>query len=406
MNCIGAPIVLMEHRTLTVRLANKNAAVLFGVGLEVFGQCPIEDLVGPEAALMLGQIWSVAPVGVPGEPFLIRAVVQGQERVLMVQVTKLLVEDEMLRLFTFMDAPPQGSVTLAGWQENVLSLLNWLPFGFEIASTDDQIQFANSTFRDLFGYSQEDIANIEDWWRLAYPDPDYREFARTQWYTSIAAARAENREMTPFDLDVATANGGQRTIQFRHRTIGNFNVNLYIDVTRERTYARDLKVLADTDPLTGAMNRRRFFEEADRLHAEKAASDMPVSFLMLDIDHFKAINDLYGHGVGDLVLVEFTRRCRALLQADDCFGRMGGEEFAVVLRRPDEGAIRTIAEDIRLGVCAQPFLVDSVSLSVSISIGAAILETGESVSSGISRADHALYAAKKAGRNRVMLDPR
>lgn len=403
---MGAPIVLMEHQTLTVRLANRNAAILFGVGLEAFGRCPIEDLVGPEAALMLGQIWSVAPVGVPGEPFLIRAVVQGQERVLMVQVTKLLVEDEILRLFTFMDAPPQGSVTLAGWQENVLSLLNWIPFGFEIASTDDQIQFANSTFRDLFGYSQDDIANIEDWWRLAYPDPDYREFARTQWHTSIAAARAENREMTPFDLDVATANGGQRTIQFRHRTIGNFNVNLYIDVTRERAYARDLKVLADTDPLTGAMNRRRFFEEADRLHADKAAKGVPVSFLMLDIDHFKAINDLYGHGVGDLVLVEFTRRCRELLQADDCFGRMGGEEFAVVLTRPGEDGIRTIAEDIRLGVCAQPFLVDGVCLSVSISIGAAILDAGESVSSGISRADHALYAAKKAGRNRVMLDPR
>jgi len=401
MNCIGAPMVLVEKTVLTVRYANRNAAILFGIGLEAFRDHPVEGLVGPEATLMLGQIWSVAPVGVPGEPFLIRAVVQGQERVLMVQATKIVVEGETLRLLTFMDAPPQGSVTLAGWQENVLSLLNWLPFGFEIASADDQIQFANSTFKDMFGYSQDDIANIDDWWRLAYPDPDYRAFARSQWYTSIAAARAENREMTPFDLDVATARGEQRTIQFRHRTIGNFNVNLYIDVTRERAYARELKVLADTDPLTGAMNRRRFFEEADRRHGK----GRPVAFLMLDIDHFKTINDKYGHGVGDLVLVEFTRRCNAVLQPEDCFGRMGGEEFAIVLARPEGMAdVLTVAEEIRLAVCAQPFLVAKTCLPVSTSMGAAICAPGESVSSGISRADHALYSAKAAGRNRVIFD--
>ncbi|MFC3071990.1 GGDEF domain-containing protein [Shinella pollutisoli] len=404
MNCVGAPLVLMEKQTLTVRYANRNAAILFGVGVEGFGRCSVEELVGREAAQMLGQIWNVAPVGVPGEPFLVHAIVQGQERVLMVQVTRLAIEDEVLRLFTFMDAPPQGSVTLAGWQENVLSLLNWLPFGFEIASADDQIQFANSTFKDMFGYSQDDIADIDDWWRLVYPDPAYREFARSLWYTSIAAARAEDREMTPFDLDVTTASGALRTIQFRHRTIGNFNVNLYIDVTRERAYARELKILADTDPLTGAMNRRRFFEEADRLHAEDDGRTAPVAFLMLDMDHFKTINDRYGHGVGDLVLIEFTRRCRAVLDAQDCFGRMGGEEFAVVLKRPRHQAVLEVAERIRSAVSVRPFLVDSSALPVSVSVGGAICTPGESVGSAISRADNALYDAKKAGRDRVIVD--
>ncbi|WP_313527851.1 sensor domain-containing diguanylate cyclase [Shinella sp.] len=403
MNCVGAPLVLMEKQTLSVRYANANAAILFGRGLEGFGGCSVEELVGQEATLMLGQIWSVAPVGVPGEPFLIRAQVQGQERILMVQVTKVAVEGEILRLFTFLDAPPQGSVTLAGWQENVISLLNWLPFGFEISGTDDQIQFANSTFKALFGYTQDEISNIEDWWRLAYPDPDYREFARTQWYESIAAARAENREMTPFDLDVATASGETRTIQFRHRTIGNFNVNMYIDVTRERSYARELKVLADTDPLTGAMNRRRFFEEADRIHAECQKSGASATFLMLDIDHFKTINDRYGHGVGDAVLVEFTRRCRDVLRPEDRFGRMGGEEFAVVLCRPDDASVHAIAERLRQVVGSEPFIIDTDTLKVTVSVGGAICEGTESVGSAISRADNGLYDAKKSGRDRVIL---
>lgn len=403
MNCVGAPLVLMEKQTLSVRYANANAAILFGRGLEGFGGCSVEELVGQEATLMLGQIWSVAPVGVPGEPFLIRAHVQGQERMLMVQVTKVAVEGEILRLFTFLDAPPQGSVTLAGWQENVISLLNWLPFGFEISGTDDQIQFANSTFKALFGYTQDEISNIEDWWRLAYPDPDYREFARTQWYESLAAARAENREMTPFDLEVATASGETRTIQFRHRTIGNFNVNMYIDVTRERSYARELKVLADTDPLTGAMNRRRFFEEADRIHAECQKSGASATFLMLDIDHFKTINDRYGHGVGDAVLIEFTRRCRDVLRPEDRFGRMGGEEFAVVLHRPDYASVRAIAERLRQVVGAEPFVIDTHMLKVTVSVGGAISEAAESVGSAISRADNGLYDAKKSGRDRVIL---
>lgn len=403
MNCVGAPLVLMEKQTLTVRYANANAAILFGRGLEGFGDCPVEELVGPEATLMLGQIWSVAPVGVPGEPFLIRAHVQGQERVLMVQVTKIAVEGEILRLFTFLDAPPQGSVTLAGWQENVISLLNWLPFGFEISGTDDQIQFANSTFKELFGYTQDEISNIEDWWRLAYPDPEYREFARTQWYDSIAAARAESREMTPFDLDVATASGETRTIQFRHRTIGNFNVNMYIDVTRERSYAKELKVLADTDPLTGAMNRRRFFEEADRIHAECQRNGTSVTFLMLDIDHFKTINDRYGHGVGDRVLVEFTQRCRDILLPEDRFGRMGGEEFAVVLKRTDQASVRDAAERLRAVVRTLPFVIDTDLLLVTVSVGGAVCDLAESVGSAISRADNALYDAKKAGRDRVIV---
>jgi diguanylate cyclase (GGDEF)-like protein len=403
MNCVGAPLVLVEMQDLTVRQANRNAAILFGRGLEAFDHCQMEELVGPEATMMLGQIWNVAPVGTPGEPFIIPAQVQGQERSLMVQVTKIAVEDETLRLFTFMDAPPQGSVALAGWQDNMLSMLNWLPFGFEIASSDDQIQFANSTFKELFGFSQDDISDIEDWWRVAYPDPEYRAYARKQWYDSIAAARAEQREMTPFDLDVATATGRTRTIQFRHRTIGNFNINLYIDVTQERAAARELKRLAETDALTGAMNRRRLMDEAARLQAESENRSAACAFLMLDIDHFKSINDRYGHSVGDRVLVDFTRRCLDALEPRDRFGRMGGEEFAVLLRRPDGAAIADAAEKLRSAVGSTPFRIDHHDLAITVSIGAVLCDPETSLEAGISRADNALYMAKEAGRDRVIM---
>lgn len=352
MNSVGAALVLVEKDCLSVRCGNRAASVMFAKGTEPLGACEIEELVGPSATAMLGQIWSVAPVGVPGEPFLIRADTGVQERLLMVQVTKIAIDGELLRLFTFTDAPPQGSVALAGWQENVISLLNWLPFGFEIASTDDQIQFANSTFKALFGYSQDEIENIEDWWRLAYPDPQYREYARSQWYSSIASARAEGREMTPFDLDVTTTDGTMRTIQFRHRTIGNFNVNLYIDVTHERAASRELERLAGTDPLTGTLNRRRFFAKVEEAYDDTGEANRPIGLLMMDIDHFKTVNDTHGHRIGDLVLTEFAKRCRSVLRPDDQFARLGGEEFAALLIGANASAVSDIGERLRSAVAS------------------------------------------------------
>jgi diguanylate cyclase (GGDEF)-like protein len=378
--------------------------VFFGVNGETLDSTPIQSLVGEEATSLLGHIWNTAPEGVPGEPFLIRAQVQGQERVLMVQVTKITVEGEPLRLFTFMDAPPQGSVALAGWQENVIAMLDWLPFGFEIAGTDDQIQFANSTFNEMFGYSQDEIEDIEDWFRLAYPDPDYRAHARSMWETSLATARAENREMTPFDLDVMTKSGVTRTIQFRHRTIGNFNVNLYLDVTRESAYARELKVLAETDPLTGVINRRRFFEEAEGFY-RRLGDLQSMAVLMLDIDNFKQINDAHGHGTGDLVLREFTERCRGSVRKGDLLARLGGEEFIILLAGTDVERARDIGERLRAQISTEPFCCSDVSIPVTVSIGGAMRRGDEeSVGMTISRADRALYAAKRAGRDCLIFD--
>jgi len=404
LTCTGAPLVVVEKQALTVRCANRNASVFFGMETSAFTNRPIGELVGNEAAHMLGQIWSNAPVGIPGEPFLVRAVMQGQERLLMVQVSKLVVEGELLRLFTFMDAPPQGSVALAGWQENIIAMLNWLPFGFEIASTDDQIQFVNLQFNEMFAYSQDEIESIEDWWRLCYPDPDYRQHAKTMWETSIAAARAEDREMTPFELDVAIKGGTSRTIQFRHRTIGNFNVNLYLDVTRERAYVREMKVLAETDPLTGLMNRRRFFEAAARLYDDRDAHSQ-LAVLMLDVDHFKRINDVHGHGVGDMVLKEFAERCAGAIRNDDLFARFGGEEFVILLAGSSAAQAPIIGERLCALIRAQPFEVNGVQIDVTVSIGAAFRMAEEaSVEPTISRADRALYAAKHAGRDQLIFE--
>lgn len=400
INAVGSPLLVVERRGLNARVGNRGAAVMFGIAAEDFPGIALADLVGAEANQMLGQIWSNAPVGVTGEPFLIRASVLGQERLLMVQVSKIVVDHDELRLFSFVDAPPQGSIALAGWQEKIIDMLNWLPFGFEIASTDEQIQFANSQFNALFGYSQHEIESIEDWWRLVYPDPAYRVFARSTWEGEVAKARLEEREMTPFDLDVRTSTGADRTIQFRHRTIGSFNVNLYLDVTSERKAARDLKQLSETDPLTGIMNRRHFLEKAAQLSAQK--DEVPVAVLVLDLDNFKSINDRFGHSAGDVVLTEFTRRCLDVIGDRGLFARFGGEEFVMLLNDMTETSALALAEQVRAATDAAPFVVQGSPLTTSVSIGIAMRSGGELLEHTISRADEALYIAKRAGRNRTV----
>ncbi|MEU4156775.1 GGDEF domain-containing protein [Actinoplanes sp. NPDC026670] len=159
---------------------------------------------------------------------------------------------------------------------------------------------------------------------------------------------------------------------------------------------------AVTDGLTG-LRSRRFFEQALGNQGERSVKNgVPVSVLLLDIDHFKSVNDTYGHNGGDRVLVEVTHRLRELVRPGDVVARYGGEEFAVLL--PDTGAEQAgeIAERIRRGVSAAPIAVDeSRLLTVTVSVGIAGMPAAGTTDELVLAADRALYAAKNAGRNRV-----
>ena len=398
---LGAAVFVLDQHSLAIRHANQSAAEFFMVdSADLAGACA-GTIIGGDADLMLAQIWCTSPPGVVGDPFLVRGRFGDQDRMLMVRATRVIVEGESLRLFTFTDAPVEGALTTSGWQNSIIEIMNWLPVGFEIANSEQRTQFSNAHFFQLFGWKPHEICDVADWWRLAYPDPADRRHAQWKWESEINAARDENREMTPFDLDVATASGERRRIQFHHRTIGDFYVNLYLDVTRERAYERELRLLAETDPLTGVMNRRRFFDEAAKRF--EADERMPLSLLMLDIDHFKDVNDTHGHIGGDTVLKEFTERCADVLRNTDALARLGGEEFAVLLSGATLDAARKVSERLCAAVSEKAFSLANGDHGVTTSIGGTCRATGDTVDSMLSRADKALYRAKRAGRNRVVL---
>ncbi|MBI4365601.1 MAG: GGDEF domain-containing protein [Deltaproteobacteria bacterium] len=158
---------------------------------------------------------------------------------------------------------------------------------------------------------------------------------------------------------------------------------------------------ATTDYLTGLLNRGAFLEAALKLHAYQGGRSEPVTLMMFDLDHFKSINDRFGHGVGDSVLRVFAQSVRTSMRASDIIGRLGGEEFAAIVSEPMELAT-PIAERIRAGFEAAGAAVGGQAIGATVSIGAATSYSPlADVDALILRADAALYRAKRNGRNRV-----
>lgn len=171
---------------------------------------------------------------------------------------------------------------------------------------------------------------------------------------------------------------------------------------RKRLEEKNLK-LASTDPLTGACNRRSFLEKAQAEFVRSRRYRRPMAVLVVDIDHFKKINDNYGHHMGDTALKAFTDICLQALRENDIFGRIGGEEFAAVLPETGEKRAFQVAERLRLGISELIVSHEGISFSLQASIGvAAIQEDDVNIEDIQKKADEAMYSAKRQGRNRVV----
>lgn len=172
--------------------------------------------------------------------------------------------------------------------------------------------------------------------------------------------------------------------------------------TRELRHARDLAVRdAHSDPLTG-LNNRRYAE--DRLARVLAISPPPPAALaVIDLDHFKRVNDTHGHAAGDAVLVDFARRLLACTRRDDVCARLGGEEFMLLLPRTAPDQALPVLERLLQGVRSAQPLPEVPDFSYTVSIGLAALAPGDTAATWLARADTALYQAKRSGRDRLVV---
>lgn len=163
--------------------------------------------------------------------------------------------------------------------------------------------------------------------------------------------------------------------------------------------------LATTDPLTGVFNRRTFIELAEQELARARRAGSSLAVMMLDLDHFKRVNDTYGHLTGDEVLVAFTRLIRDCVRRGDLVVRYGGEEFCVLLPGTTLSAATALAERIRARCAAHALTANAFKVTVSIGLTAYAGATDATLGGLLARADEALYRAKEEGRNRVIALP-
>jgi diguanylate cyclase (GGDEF)-like protein len=173
-----------------------------------------------------------------------------------------------------------------------------------------------------------------------------------------------------------------------------------------------LQQFSKLDALTGAMSRSETFSRIDLELQKSFRSKKCVSFLMADIDHFKIVNDTYGHPIGDQVLIGLVKCCQEELREIDIFGRVGGEEFLIVLPETNQNQAMEIAERLRKLVSAKPCASsDGQEIYISISIGIAVFDPSTNAGKGSTEilkkyyelSDQAMYRAKQSGRNQVSL---
>jgi two-component system cell cycle response regulator len=169
--------------------------------------------------------------------------------------------------------------------------------------------------------------------------------------------------------------------------------------------SRRLETLIFEDPLTGLANRRFILSQLGSLVSGTRRHGRPLSIAIIDIDHFKAVNDAHGHPAGDTALIAVTSALRTHMRAEDSLGRLGGEEFLAVLPDTDHDAALAAAERMREEVAATPIEHAGIPLALTVSLGVATWEPEEPPELLLRRADDALYAAKAAGRDRVLGAP-
>ncbi len=183
------------------------------------------------------------------------------------------------------------------------------------------------------------------------------------------------------------------------RTLGKLEESQR-EITRQN---QELQVLATRDPLTGSLNRRAFFQGFESLFADAQDSGEALSCIMVDIDHFKSVNDTYGHGVGDIVIKFLAAVLADTSRPTDLVGRFGGEEFCVVLPGAEQDVAAEIAERMRLRVMEGDGNEFGVGLSIKSSFGVSTIRNGAKDHAAlVEQADEALYVAKETGRNQVV----
>lgn len=264
--------------------------------------------------------------------------------------------------------------------------------------------YVSPAYERIFGRSAALLlSDYSEWRNCIYPDD--LEYAQSSLQEVLERGAIEQREYRILRADGEVRWLSDKCFVSQHSEAGLplMIVGIADDITDKKHMETELHRLATTDVLTQSSNRRYFFDSAEQAFRDCKATSTSLAFLLLDVDDFKKINDLYGHQVGDVVLQRIAQCGAGALRRGDLFGRIGGEEFAVLLPGCDESMARQIGERLQREVQRLRFNEAEHYFSVTISQGLTLLQPDDqNLSALYSRADAALYQAKRTGKDRMV----
>jgi diguanylate cyclase (GGDEF)-like protein/PAS domain S-box-containing protein len=271
---------------------------------------------------------------------------------------------------------------------------------------EGRISFWNPAAEHTFGYTQDEALGQNLHQLLA---PERYHDAHHKAFIEFQQAGRGNAIGKTLGLHARRKDGAEIAVALSLSAVHIQNqwhaVGILRDETERQAQERELRRLATTDHLTGLANRRHFLGQMDLELDRFKRYTRPTALLMIDFDHFKQVNDTYGHAAGDRALQHFASVAQAVLRRTDLLGRLGGEEFAALLPGADLEGARHLAERLRETLANAPILLETGNIALTVSIGVAPFSLADLETSAIlGRADRALYRAKDQGRNRVEME--
>jgi diguanylate cyclase (GGDEF)-like protein/PAS domain S-box-containing protein len=282
-------------------------------------------------------------------------------------------------------------------EENFRTLLATAPVPMLLIGFDDNlVRFCNERAADLFETPMEEI--------VGGPAPQLH--PEEEALRQFREALERDRRIDAAGVEIRTRRGSSFHSLLNARTLVSGGETLVMmtltDVTEQKRIEEHLRALATTDTLTGALTRRHFFDLAELEWARSTRHRHPLCVALIDVDHFKSVNDRFGHGMGDEALRLVTETVRGKLRRHDLLGRYGGDELALLFpETPLEGA-RQVSDRIRRAVAGIQLAHGEVPVRLTISTGIVARRGDEELANACQRADAALYEAKDAGRDCVV----